>query len=318
MGQHGGRWIAVGAALVLCVPLALLALVLVTSNQTSSSTVNGAVSGVPSQYEAAVSKAGTVCQAITAPVLAAQIAQESNWNPQARSGAGAEGISQFLPATWASAGVDGDGDGKADIWNPADAIISQGHYMCDLASQVQHDLDTKRVHGDLVSLTLAAYNAGLGNVEASGGSPGINETITYVSTILGNATHYLSGGASAVAGDVQSALTWAKGIAADNSYAYVWGGDGQADGGYDCSGLTQAYAAKIGVSLPRTAADQSTIGHQVSQEAAQPGDLIFWGAPAYHTAIYLGDGQMVSADNEADGINTEAVWGTPTQYRSLR
>lgn len=317
MGQRGGRWIAAGAALVLGAPLALLALVLVTSNQTSDSTVSGAVSGVPSQYEAAVSKAGTLCQAITAPVLAAQIAQESNWNPQASSGAGAEGISQFLPSTWASVGVDGDGDGKADIWNPADAIISQGHYMCDLASQVQHDLDEGSVHGDLVSLTLAAYNAGLGNVESAGGIPGINETITYVSTILGNADHYLSGG-SVVDGDVQSALNWAKGIATDNSYAYVWGGDGQADGGYDCSGLTQAYAARIGVSLPRTAADQSTIGHQVSQEAAQPGDLIFWGSPAYHVAIYLGDGQMVSADNEADGINTEKVWGTPAQYRSLR
>jgi membrane-bound lytic murein transglycosylase B len=46
------------------------------------------------------------------------------------SPAGAEGPMQFMPATWAVYGIDGDGDGVADIWDPADAVPSAGHYLC--------------------------------------------------------------------------------------------------------------------------------------------------------------------------------------------
>lgn len=80
------------------------------------------VSGVPAEYEADVIRAGSICQVVTPSIIAAQIDQESNWNPKAGSSAGAQGIAQFMPSTWASAGKDGDGDGKADIWNPHDAI----------------------------------------------------------------------------------------------------------------------------------------------------------------------------------------------------
>jgi hypothetical protein len=45
------------------------------------------------------------------------------------SSAGAKGPMQFMPATWAQYGVDGDGDGIADVWNPADAIASAAHYL---------------------------------------------------------------------------------------------------------------------------------------------------------------------------------------------
>jgi Transglycosylase SLT domain len=43
--------------------------------------------------------------------------------------AGAGGPMQFLAATWASYGVDGDGDGRIDRWDPADAIYSAGRYL---------------------------------------------------------------------------------------------------------------------------------------------------------------------------------------------
>lgn len=46
------------------------------------------------------------------------------------SSAGALGPMQFLPSTWAYAGVDGDGDGKADIMNPYDAVPSAALYLC--------------------------------------------------------------------------------------------------------------------------------------------------------------------------------------------
>ena len=98
-----------------------------------SSASESTVSGVPAEYESDVIRAGSICQVVTPSIIAAQIDQESNWNPKAGSSAGAQGIAQFMPSTWASAGKDGDGDGKADIWNPHDAIWSQGNYMCNLA-----------------------------------------------------------------------------------------------------------------------------------------------------------------------------------------
>ncbi|EWT06803.1 peptidase M23 [Intrasporangium chromatireducens Q5-1] len=45
------------------------------------------------------------------------------------SSAGAQGIMQFMPATWARWGTDGDGDSKADITNPADSIYSAANYL---------------------------------------------------------------------------------------------------------------------------------------------------------------------------------------------
>lgn len=59
---------------------------------------------------------------------------ESSFTPNAvgppnPSGELAKGMMQFLPSTWKSFGVDGDGDGKADIFNPVDAIFSAANYL---------------------------------------------------------------------------------------------------------------------------------------------------------------------------------------------
>ena len=160
-----------------------------------SSASESTVSGVPAEYEADVIRAGSICQVVTPSIIAAQIDQESNWNPKAGSSAGAQGIAQFMPSTWASAGKDGDGDGKADIWNPHDAIWSQGNYMCDLASQVETAKKSGRLTGDTLQLTLAAYNAGLGNVLKYGTIPPFTETTNYVKRIIDLAqTKYTSSG----------------------------------------------------------------------------------------------------------------------------
>lgn len=150
-----------------------------------SSASESTVSGVPAEYEADVIRAGSICQVVTPSIIAAQIDQESTWNPKAGSSAGAQGIAQFMPSTWASAGKDGDGDGKADIWNPHDAIWSQGNYMCNLASQVETAKKSGKLTGDTLQLTLAAYNAGLGNVMKYGGIPPFTETKNYVTRIIG-------------------------------------------------------------------------------------------------------------------------------------
>src|SRR5690606_34203580 len=128
--------------------------------------------------------AGQRCPGISAPVLAAQIDAESRWNPTATSPAGAQGIAQFMPGTWANWGRDYDGDGRADVMNPHDAIGSQADFMCALYEQVGKELADGAVAGDRLQLTLAAYNAGIGNVRKHRGIPPFTETQRYIKRIL--------------------------------------------------------------------------------------------------------------------------------------
>ena len=82
---------------------------------------------------------------------------------------------------------------------------------------------------------------------------------------------------------------------------YVWGGDSPA-GGFDCSGLTQYVYGLYGVYIPHFAAYQQVMGIEVPISAAQPGDLVFFGNPAYHVAIYMGDGMIVEAPRTGDVV----------------
>lgn len=89
--------------------------------------------------------------------------------------------------------------------------------------------------------------------------------------------------------------------------AYVYGATGP--NAYDCSGLTKAAFATIGVDLPRTAAEQSLVGTPVSLSALQPGDLLFWGGTgsAYHVAVYIGGGQYLDAANPGKGVLIQSM-----------
>lgn len=88
---------------------------------------------------------------------------------------------------------------------------------------------------------------------------------------------------------------------------YVFGGNGPSV--YDCSGLTKAAYAKVGVHLPRTSEEQSLRGTRVSLSNLQAGDLLFWGSPgsAYHVAIYVGGGQFIGAQNPSTGVVQRSI-----------
>lgn len=265
---------------------------------------------VPEKYRTAVEQAGSICPEITPSLIAAQVETESAWNENAESPAGARGISQFMPATWNSVGKDGDGDGKADILNPTDSIVSQGYYMCNHVSHIQ----SRGLSGDVVDLALAAYNAGIGAVQTAGGIPPYSETQNYVQRIRALAKTYEQAASSE---GMIEALEWAKGIAADDTHQYVWGGEGP---NYDCSGLTQTTMRRLGIELPHLAHAQAQLGTTIKNlDEAKPGDLLFWGSPSYywHVALYAGDGKMISADSEASGINFEPIWGQVTLIKRL-
>ena len=89
------------------------------------------VSGKPRNYRDLYIASAHYCPGLSWKVLAAIGQVESNHGRNAgTSSAGALGPMQFLPSTWAFAGVDGDGDGKADIMNPFDAVPSAALYLC--------------------------------------------------------------------------------------------------------------------------------------------------------------------------------------------
>lgn len=88
---------------------------------------------------------------------------------------------------------------------------------------------------------------------------------------------------------------------------YVWGGT--SPDGFDCSGLVvYCYERAAGLNLPRTSEMQQTIGIHVADEDLQRGDLVFYGYPAHHVGIYIGDGLMVNAPYTGRDVSVESVW----------
>ncbi len=84
---------------------------------------------------------------------------------------------------------------------------------------------------------------------------------------------------------------------------YVWGADGP--GSFDCSGLTMKAWAQAGLSLPHSAAAQSTIGRRVSRSELQPGDLIFRYSPISHVALYIGNGMQIAATHTGSTVKLQ-------------
>ncbi|GLZ15637.1 hydrolase Nlp/P60 [Actinomadura sp. NBRC 104425] len=267
---------------------------------------------IPPAYLRWYLDAAQTCPGLPWSVLAAIGKTESDHGRSTalgvRSGenhAGAGGPMQFLAATWAAYGEDGDRDGRKDRYNPADAIYGAARLLC-------------------------AHGAGKGGRHLSRAIWHYNHSDQYVRTVLARAARYatrtpaLAGAGRGVLA-VRAALRWL-------GTPYSWGGGGPsgptygiAHGrgikGFDCSGLVQYAWAQAGVRLPRVAADQYRVGPHVPRSRLRPGDLVFFAdnpvgpATIHHVGIYVGRGRMIHAPQTGDVVRISPFIGNPARER---
>ena len=188
---------------------------------------------------------------------------------EATSSAGAQGLMQFMPATFAAYGVDGDHDGRKVITDPADSIYSAAHYLVTSGA-------LRGVDG--VEHALLAYNPldwYVGDVlyyahAYGGGTVLATESDCDPGTGVGS-----SAGVPLADPQVRRVLAWAL---SKRGLPYVMGANGP--NAYDCSSFSRAAYAQVGIKLPRTAQEQrdwlaSGHGQRIQPGDERPGDLIF-------------------------------------------
>jgi hypothetical protein len=223
------------------------------------------------------------------------------------SNAGAEGIAQFLPATFAVYGRP-DASGPLSPFNPGDAIMAMGRYDCAIASAVG------AVPGSLLSNMLAGYNAGVGAVLAYGGVPPFPQTQEYVADIEAMIPEFETGALMPSGPFAEVEITAAERYLGT---PYVWGGGsingptsaGGSVAGFDCSGLVlyAVYQASGGkITLPHSSEEQATMGTAVPSSQLQPGDVIAIQTDPgnfSHIVIYIGGGMVIQAPQPGQDVD---------------
>ncbi|MFA1550773.1 C40 family peptidase [Actinomadura chokoriensis] len=217
-----------------------------------------------------------------------------------RNHAGAAGPMQFLAETWKAFGVDGDHDGRRDVYDPADAIPAAARYLR---------------HGGAPRRTRAALFQ-------------YNHSRAYVDKVLKQARAYARGGtgqqeaASTTAGAgcasgfpaLPPSQSAAKAIAyarAQLGKPYVWGATGPR--AFDCSGLTYAAYRAAGIGIPRVSGAQWRHGPRVPNGQEQPGDLVFFNSgpgtttrnPG-HVGLVIGGGKMIAAPHTGTVVQVQS------------
>ncbi|NYH53597.1 uncharacterized protein YycO [Nocardiopsis arvandica] len=188
-------------------------------------------------------------------------------------------------------GVDGNGDGIVNVYDPADAIPAAADYL--IAHGLKEDV-RQAIYGynhawwyvDDVMGWAEEYSDG--NYDTSGSvQTAVMCQFDEAGTLIGQAPDELS----------QAVVDWALD---QRGKPYIWGGIGPV--GYDCSGLMQKAYESIGASIPRISQNQWKFGPEIPSGEEQPGDLVFFdvsraGEPSGpgHVGMVIGDGLMVEA-----------------------
>jgi cell wall-associated NlpC family hydrolase len=187
---------------------------------------------------------------------------------------------QFLPATFPAYAypVPPGGKNPPTPWDAVDAVFAAARLLC--ANGAKNGKNLRR----------AIWH--------------YNHSDAYVNQVLKIADEYAAAAAPPT-GAAGTAVAFAR---AQLGTPYVWGGDGPAEGGFDCSGLTKAAYATAGITLPRVANDQYQATPKIpAGQPLLPGDLVFYGTPSriHHVGLYIGNNQMINAPNRHSLVRVE-------------
>ncbi|MGY2116029.1 C40 family peptidase [Nocardia gipuzkoensis] len=228
--------------------------------------------------------------------------------PGVRSGensSGAGGLMQFLEPTFegvvARHRIPEGGASPPSRYDPSDAVHAAAFYLCDSGAPAD------------LRAAIWAYN----------------HADWYVDQVLDQAARYRAttpsggGDCSTVAGASPAAAQAISFACAQLGVAYVWGGNGpEVNGGWDCSGLTQAAYRAPGITLPRTTYDQIHIGPRIPENQLEPGDLVFYGTSddnVHHVGLYLGAGKMLHAPTFNEPVQiSDFRWPGDDYYAATR
>src|SRR5215831_3636956 len=182
------------------------------------------------------------------------------------------------PASQAVAGVatDENGDGTANVYDPADAIAGAAKYLLEsnVQSVLMHAGQYAGGNFSVVSAQLPAANTAAGCVQTAGGVPAVQAPTQAVAAAISFAEQQLG-------------------------KPYLWGGTGP--DAFDCSGLVMMAYRTAGISIARTSQAQWATETRVPASQVQPGDLVFFAgsdgtvtSPG-HVGLVIGGGKMIEA-----------------------
>jgi cell wall-associated NlpC family hydrolase len=306
-----GKTLAVLAAVLLAIPLlAIAALTGLGDSLTGPVPSTRAATDIPPAYQRFYLTAAATCPGLPWTVLAAAgKAETDHGRDPAWVSTAAEGPMRLLPATFAAYAVDGDGDGRTDPDDPADAISTAARYLCAVGAR-----DGANIPG--APLT------------SSGGDPAdVARILTIATTYTDTTTGEGAGGDDTASPAGPAALAAVDYATAQLGLPYQWAGNG--DPGWDCSGLTHAAYAAADVTIPRTAQTQYDAGpHLDPATPLAPGDLAFFGpqpGDVTHVGVVIsnqnGQTVMIDAPHHGATVRTEsfpttigAAWGTDDMY----
>ncbi|MFC4118536.1 NlpC/P60 family protein [Nonomuraea zeae] len=297
---------AIGAFALIAVLLSVLATALPGYDAPNASCGTSAPTDIPplylDLYQQAAARYG-IPWTVLAAVGEAESDHGRGTGPGILNGtnhAGAAGPMQFMPTTWHSYGVDGNADGRKDVYDPADAIPAAADHL--------------RRNGAPANLEQALLR--------------YNHDPAYVAKVLRLAESYATATADsactplAIDGTGHSAAAIAAASRwLGTPYSYGGGGlDGPTRGigqganmvGFDCSGLTRYAWHQAGTALPRTTTEQWRALPHVRPGEQLPGDLVFFqgadGGPDHpgHVGLVLDGDRMIEAPRTGERIRVSS------------